>query len=173
MKRVLWIATVSVVLSIFGVSYASARDTVIIIKAAGEAYEGPPKLRLLADGRLVGERALEKSIDTASGQRLTKANWREHVEWLKFEISAIESIAKLEIEFQNVAWAGKGKSGGRSLTVYGLFIDGYQFPPKFMSPVSKKSGGAWKHKAMLWANGRLQLGRPTKGWRGGYKASTN
>jgi hypothetical protein len=172
MKGIFWTAAVSAVLIVLNISSASASDAVIMIKAAGEAYEGAPRLGLLADGQLVGERALDRSIDTASGQKLTNANWREHVEWLKFDVSAIEAVAKLEIEFKNVAWAGEGKTGGRSIVVYGLFIDGYRFGPKTMNAVPAKSGGAWADKAMLWSEGRLQLGRPTKGWRGGYKAAT-
>lgn len=173
MKYVIRVAAVLAVLSVLDVCSASAKDTVIIIKAAGEAYMGPPKLGLLADGRLVGERTLEKSIDTANGQRLTRANRAKHLDWLKFEVPAIEGIAKFEIEFKNDASAGKGKSGGdRNFYVYGLFIDGYRFQWKDMTPVPADSGGTWADEAMLWSNGRLQLYRPAKGWRSGYKAAT-
>jgi hypothetical protein len=104
MKFFVVLGAVSAILGILGINSASARESVVIVKAAGEAYEGPPKLGLLADGRLVGERTLQKSFDTASGKRLkTAKNRRDYVEWLKFEVPAIEGVEKLEIEFKNNA----------------------------------------------------------------------
>jgi hypothetical protein len=173
MKYFVLLGIVSAILGMIGISSADARDAVVVVKAAGEAYDGPPKLRLLADGHLIGERTLGKSIDTANGQRLTIANRSKHLEWLQFKVPAIEGIKKIEIEFNNDASAGKGKSGGdRNFYVYGLFIDGYPFRWKDLIPVPADSGGTWSAEAMLWSNGRLQLNRPAKGWRSGYKAAT-
>jgi hypothetical protein len=172
MKYMIWITAVSVVLGVFCISSASARDAVIIIKAAGENYEGPPNLRLLADGQLIGERTLVKSIETASGRKTTKTERIGHAEWLKFVVPAVEGVAKLEIEFNNDASAGKGKAGDRNLYIYGLFIDGYPFRPKSMTHVPASSGGTWGDEALIWSNGRLQLSRPKKGWKSGYKAAT-
>jgi hypothetical protein len=166
------IAAVSIVLSMLSIGSAGASDAVVIIKAAGEAFDGPPKLRLLADGRLVGERTLGKSIDTGSGQKLRRANRKDHIEWLKFKVPGIQNVTKLEIEFANDAWAGRGKSGDRNLFVYRLFIDGYQFRPNFMVPVPAKSGDVHAWEASLRSNGRLQLHRPPKGWTAGYKATS-
>jgi hypothetical protein len=156
-----------------GISSASAENGVVLIRAAGEAYQGGPKLRLLADGRLVGERTLGKAVDTSTGIRLkTAKNWKDHVEWLKFNVPVIEGVKKLDIEFSNAFWVGNGKPGNRSLTVYAVFVDGYGFRTKSLKAVPPKAGGSWSGSAMLWSNGRLQLLRPSKGWKSGYKAAT-
>jgi hypothetical protein len=174
MKYLVWIAPFAVLAVLAtgqGVDSARASDAVVLIHAAGGAYQGPPKLRLLADGRIVGERTFNKTIDTASGEKLTKANRAFHAEWLKFAVPAIEDIKELEIEFFNEAWEGKGKPGSRKIFVFGVVIDGYLFRPLLMRPMPSSAGGAWRGQAMLWANGRLQLYRPAKGWRSGYKAA--
>jgi hypothetical protein len=173
MKSFVLFAAVLAALAAVKTSSASAKDAVVIVKAAGEAYQGPPRISLLADGRPIGERALRKSFDTESGQRLRDAkNKKDHVEWLKFEVPAIEGVKKLEIQFNNDVKVGKDKLGNRAVHVYGLFIDGYRFRPKTMRPVPADSGGEWGSEAMLWSNGRIQLNRPPKGWKSGYKAAT-
>jgi hypothetical protein len=155
----------------FGISSTNAKEDVVLIKAAGEAFQGGPKLRLLADGKPVGERTLVKGVDTSTGMRLkTAKNWSNHVEWVKFSVPNIEGVKTLEIEFSNELWVGQGKPGNRSLTVYALFIDGYLFRTKSLRAVPAKAGGSWSGSAMLWNNGRLQLLRPPKGWKSGYKA---
>ena len=156
-----------------GIGSASAENNVVLIRAAGEAYQGGPKLRLRADGRLVGERTLGKAVETSTGMRLkTVKNWSDHVEWIKFNVPAIESVKKLEIEFSNSLWAGNGRPGNRSLTVYSVFVDGYGFRTKSLRAVPAEAGGSWSGSAMLWTNGRLKLLRPSKGWKSGYKAAT-
>jgi hypothetical protein len=97
---------------------------------------------------------------------------KDHIEWIKFNVPAIEGVKKLEIEFNNGFWVGNGKPGNRSLTVYALFVDGYGFRTKSLRAVPTDAGGSWSGSAMLWNNGRLQLLRPPKGWKSGYKAAT-
>jgi hypothetical protein len=172
MKGLIRITTILAVF-VLGISTASAENNVVLIRAAGEAYQGGPKLRLFADGRLVGERVLRKAVDTSSGMRLkTVNNWNDYVEWIKFNVPAIERVKKLEIGFDNSFWVGNGKPGNRSITVYALFVDGYGFRTKSLRAVPAEAGGSWSGSAMLWSNGRLQLLRPSKGWKSGYKAAT-
>jgi hypothetical protein len=172
MNYAIGIVAVYVVFSFLGITSVSARDAVVSINATGGAYEGPPNLRLLADGRLIGERSIGRPIDTAAGKKLTKANRKLHAEWYTFKVPALNDVTKLEIEFNNEAWEGKGKPGKRNLFVFSVVIDGYRFRPSFLRASPTNSGGAWRSQAMLWQNGRLQLYRPPKGWWSGYKAAT-
>jgi hypothetical protein len=163
-----WI--IAVLLNLLGIGSASAESAVVVVKAAGTDYNGPPTLRLLADGRLIGERVLQKAVSTTR-QKSKYADRKKAVEWLKFEVPALDRIAKLEIEFSNDASAGNG-IGDRNLYIYGVIINGYRFPVTLLRHVPTSSGGTWGDEAQIWSNGRLQLVRPEKGWRRGYKAAT-
>ncbi|QIG52191.1 hypothetical protein G5V57_33525 [Nordella sp. HKS 07] len=159
---------------------ALARDAVVVVTMAGEAYDGAPQFRLYADDQLIGSGELTRAFDTAKGEKLNlkKLRKRRNSERFSFDIPNIDAVSRLDVEFINDTLAGDGKPGNRNLYVLALslrtVIEGpadsivtiHEFRPTALEPVMPTSKGARirPRYAALFRNGRLRLDRPAGGW---------
>jgi hypothetical protein len=144
--------------------FASAQTNIVVIRAAGKAYEGAPKLQLLADGRLIGERTLAQPLETSA--KKPSIHQERQIELLQFSVPDLDRVRRLDIRFAN-----PDTSGERHLLIYWVSIDGYGFRPRDMTLIPEKSGGIYQRQAMLWGQGVLRLHKPEIGWKKSYKGS--
>ena len=94
-------------------------DGIIVITAGGDAYNGFPKFKLLADGQLIGTGEVRKAVDSISGKRFDELGIGKaaYLERFVFTVKDIEDVDAMEVEFVNDDWAGEGRSGDRNLFV--------------------------------------------------------
>jgi predicted xylan-binding protein with Ca-dependent carbohydrate-binding module len=156
---------------------AHAGTDLIILTAAGEAYNGEPFFRVLANEKTIGVGKIPNALDTSAGSHLTDVN-ENNVARFVFTVPSLEDIEVLDIEFFNDAWAGEGKPGDRNLYVIGLTLSMIEstskplhirtvdFGPASFKPQTPKQEGVTisQQWAKLATNGRLRLQRPAGGW---------
>lgn len=159
---------------------AQARDAVVIITMAGEAYKGAPRFNFGADGRVLGTRKITNSVDTKAGKALRLRDGSKPPRFQKFifKVPDIDNVSHLDIEFTNDSWAGKGKPGDRNLYVLALSLSTvektqtgfttqtYEFTPPSFKAISQKADGSaiTSEYAALYHQGLLRLNRPPAGW---------
>jgi hypothetical protein len=161
-------AAAVIAIAAVSVNSAAASDAVVTITAAGEAFEGPPKFLLKADGVLIGEALINASVETAGGARVQfRDNKIEgETERFTFTVPAIENVRQLDVEFVNDHWAGEGKTGDRNMFVTGITVGDAVISPSALKPVTENQSSAeiaaeW---AALYSAGMLRLVRPAEGW---------
>ena len=159
---------------------ALARDAIVIVTMAGEAYSGPPKFKFSADDRVLGTRAVTNAVDTSTGETLRFGDngKRPAVQKFAFTVPDIDKVSYLEFEFTNDDWAGKGKRGDRNLYVLGLSLSivektqtgltaqTVQFKPASFEAKTRNAQGSavTARYAALYHRGLLRLNRPPSGW---------
>lgn len=159
---------------------AFARDGVVIVTMAGEAFGGGPTFNFRADDQILAARTLTKVVDTTTGETLRFDDGRNPPPSEKFTFSVpdIDNVSHLDFEFTNDAWAGEGKHGDRNLYVLALSLSivektqtGFtaqtvEFAPSsFQAITNLPQGGAITTQyAALYHQGRLRLNRPPAGW---------
>lgn len=172
-------ALVACFVLLFSVS-SDAREGRIELTMMGEAYNGPPKFRLSADGREIGIGAVTNAIDTQAGAKLEfgKNGKLPLSNTFSFKIPNIDTVSRLDVEFTNDDWAGPGKPGDRNLYLLSLSVstsrkvpDGsvttiLQFSPTAFVPIMPKPGGSkvTAQYAALNNAGSFRLARPKDGW---------
>lgn len=170
---------------------ASAREALVIITMAGEAYNGPPKFKMVAEGRVLGTREVTNAADATKGESVAfdVDDKPAGLQKFNFTIPDIDNTSYLEIEFINDAWAGEGKPGDRNLYVLGLSLSIVEksqtgatartvvFGPLSFETKTESGRGAvvTSRYAALYQRGLLRLNRPSEGWeasKGSQKASS-
>lgn len=157
-----------------------AEDAILAITMTGDAYEGAPKFKILADEHTIGTGELAHALDTSKGNRLKLPAdlERSTTERFLFAVPDIQNVSQFEIVFANDAWAGKGKPGDRNLYVLGLTLsvvkknatgtaaEARDFPPQQLEALTRSPDGAavTPHYSALFQDGRLRLRRPQGGW---------
>lgn len=150
---------------------------------AGEAYDGAPKFRLLADGREIGIREIVRGVDTTGGDKLRVGpnSPPPASESFLFRVADIQNVSHFDVEFINDAQAGGGAPGDRNLYLLSLSISMvkststasiitiHQFLPTAFEPRTTMRDGAAVSPtyAALYQKGFLRLQRPTEGWGNG------
>lgn len=165
---------------------AEAREGTVGLTMTGEAYDGPPKFRLLADGREIGKGDVTSAIDTATGSKLEfKDGAPPASNNFTFTVPDIDSVSYLDIEFMNDDWAGVGKPGDRNLYLLSLSVSTsrnvqngvvtttHEFLPTAFRAVMPKPGGnrITSRFAALNNSGSFRLMRPKEGWGPGAATS--
>lgn len=166
--------------ALLGPQQAHAEDAILAITMAGEAYEGAPKFKILADERTIGTGEIAHALDTSTGNhlKLPADLERSTTERFLFAVPDVQNVSQFEIVFTNDAWAGKGKPGDRNLYVLGLALsvvkkdatgaaaEAKDFSPQQLEAITRSPGGATitPHFSALFQDGRLRLKRPQGGW---------
>lgn len=165
---------------------AEAREGTVGLIMTGEAYDGPPKFRLLADGREIGKGDVTSATDTGTGAKLEfKDGASPASNNFTFTVPDIDSVSYLDIEFMNDDWAGVGKPGDRNLYLLSLSVSTVrnvqngvitttrEFLPTALQAVMPKPGGSdiTSRFAALNNTGSFRLMRPKEGWGPGAVAS--
>jgi outer membrane protein OmpA-like peptidoglycan-associated protein len=159
---------------------AHAEDAILAITMTGEAYEGAPKFKILADAHTIGTGEIAHALDASKGNRLKLPTdlERSTTERFLFAVPDIQNVSQFEIVFTNDAWAGKGKPGDRNLYVLGLSLsvvkkdatgavaEARDFSPQQLEAITRSPGGAaiTPRYSALFQDGRLRLKRPQGGW---------
>jgi hypothetical protein len=160
-------------LSLVGVPLAGAAPAAeIVLIAAGEAYQGPPEFRVLANGKVLGTARVTQAIDTSGGEGLPLEGeqLKQHAQRFVFPVAQdIRDIESIEIEFVNDAWAGEGKPGDRNLYFLSLSVrtDGLSssYGPMSFTPIGKEGNPLLTESyAVFYSGGKLRLNRPAGGW---------
>lgn len=167
-------------LAVLSSAPAHAEDAIVTVTLAGEAYDGPPKFRFIADNRIIGTAEIANALDTAKGERLRfqGGTTQSGTERFLFAVPDIETVSQLDIEFINDAWAGKDKPGDRNLyllslslstvrkTASGSVAATHDFSPLAFQSITRTPQGAdiTAQFAALYQEGRLRLKRPEGGW---------
>jgi hypothetical protein len=164
---------------VFWPGIVRAGTDIILLTAAGEAYNGEPSFRLLANNKIVGVGEIPNGFDTATGYGLvSSADFENRIARFVFTVPSLKDVEYLDIEFYNDAWANGGLPGNRSLFVIGvslsmvdsiqksLHIETVDFGPTSFKPQNPNQQGVkiTEKWAMLANNGRLRLQRPAGGW---------
>lgn len=156
---------------------AQAGTDIILLTVAGEAYNGGPSFRVLANDKLIGVGQIPNALDTSNGSHLTDIN-ENNVARFVFTVPSLKEIQMLDIEFYNDAWAGEGKVGDRNFYLIGLSLSMVEstskhaqvrtvdFGPTSFKPQTpgQKGVSITEERARLASNGRLRLQRPVGGW---------
>lgn len=166
--------------AVLSAQQAHAEDAILGITMTGDAYEGAPKFKILADEHTIGTGELTHALDTSKGNRLKLPADLEpsSSERFLFAVPDIQNVSQFEIVFANDAWAGKGKPGDRNLYVLGLTlsvvkkdatgaaVEARDFPPQQLEALTRSPDGAaiTPHYSALFQDGRLRLKRPQGGW---------
>jgi hypothetical protein len=158
---------------------ALAGTDIIILTAAGEAYNGKPSFRVLANDKIIGVGEIPNAVDTSNGSGLESlTDYGDTIARFVFTVPSLGDVEYLDIEFYNDAWAEGGKPGNRNLYVIGITLSMVEAISKFLHPETVDFGpasfkpqkpeqrgvsitGQW---AKLANNGRLRLQRPAGGW---------
>lgn len=167
---------------------AEARDGTIGLRMTGEAFDGPPKFRLLADGQEVGVGDVTNAVDSAKGAKLDfgKDAKPPPSNIFIYKVPNIDSISRLEVEFTNDDWAGVGKPGDRNLYLLSLSVSTsrkvpngsitttHEFAPTAFVAIMPSPGGnkITSEYAALNNTGSFRLTRPKGGWGPGATSET-
>jgi outer membrane protein OmpA-like peptidoglycan-associated protein len=178
MKRIILLALVASLTILSAPVFA--RDGVVIVTIAGEAFGGGPTFNFWANDQILAARTLTKSVDTTTGETLRFDDARQPPpsEKFTFWVPDIDNVSHLDFEFTNDAWAGEGKNGDRNLYVLGLALSivektetGFtaqtvEFAPSSFQVISDlaQGGAVSAQYAALYHRGRLRLNRPPAGW---------
>jgi hypothetical protein len=156
---------------------ARAGTDLIILTVAGEAYNGVPSFRVLANEEIIGVGQVSSAVDTSAGAYLTP-DLSDKIARFVFTVASLAEIDVIDIEFYNDGWAGEGKPGDRNFYVIGitlslvesnvtpLRIKTVDFPPQSFKPLvaGQKGVRVTEQWAKLANNGQLRLQRPPGGW---------
>lgn len=144
----------------------SAKLAKVEVTAGGEAYQGYPIYRLLADGVPVGS-AVAGAVtfnDIATTDSVRADQIRKSLATSSFVVPDIDQIGSLEIEFLNDDWAGQGKPGDRNLWISQVSVNGYAYPAVRLHIKADESLEFRDGMAVLFRNGSAILTRPDAGW---------
>lgn len=149
------------------VTYAEGLNVVVV--AGGEAYEGPPRFRLLADGQLIGEADVDNALQPKNGKNAlggrgpSLASVGSSLRKFTFSVPNGDKVSQYSVQFLNDAWGGQGSDLDRNLWVSELIVNGTRYPASKLVGDSKSSQVA-DGLAVLLMNGSLTLDRPATGW---------
>ena len=144
----------------------SGRSGKVVVTAGGEAFEGYPIYRLLADGAPIGSaRTAAATLPTPPpplGVQMRQI--RDSLTTSSFEVANIDQVSTLEIEFLNDNWAGEGKTGDRNLWIGQISVNGTVYPARKLQLKTGEQVSVHGGMAVLYRNGSAFLPRPSAGW---------
>lgn len=151
-------------------SLTHAKDVNVVIVAGGEAYDGPPKFRLLADGQTIGEADVDNALQPKNGKSALGGRGPSlntvgsSLHKFTFSVPNGDKVSQYSIQFLNDAWGGAGSTLDRNLWIKELIVDGTRYPADKLAGDGKTSQIA-DGLAVLLMNGSMTLQRPGAGWR--------
>jgi hypothetical protein len=158
-----------VVLTIIFQHTSLATPLNVKVVAGGQAFQGPPEFRVIANGATAGSIRVDNALNSTQLKEVlrgggvslesVKANLKEYA----FSVPQLQTTATIAVEFANDAWGGSGTSDDRNLWISEIIINGvtYGVDELQLDPeVGFKSAGI----AVLLRNGRLVVKKPKEGW---------
>lgn len=100
----------------------------LVITAAGTMFRSPPRFRVYANGRQIGDGVIANAIDTAKAFPAggpDRGRMQNYVFILPMPFSRVKNV---EIEFLNDEWQGEDKPGDSNLYVSALTAGGASYP---------------------------------------------
>ncbi len=144
----------------------SSKSAKVEVTAGGEAFDGYPVYRLLADGVPVGSAvagaAALPAAEPAGVAEIERI--RSSLSTSSFVIADIDQIGTLEIEFLNDDWAGLGKPGDRNLWISRISVNGTLYPAASLRMKTNETLIVHDGMAVMYRNGSALLKRPETGW---------
>lgn len=144
----------------------SSKSAKVEVTAGGEAFDGYPVYRLLADGVPVGSAvagaAALPAAEPAGVAEIERI--RSSLSTSSFVIADIDQIGTLEIEFLNDDWAGLGKPGDRNLWISQISVNGTLYPAASLRMKTNETLIVHDGMAVMYRNGSALLKRPETGW---------
>ncbi len=150
-------------------SLTEAKDLNVTIIAGGEAYDGLPRFRLLADGKTIGEADVDHALQPKNGKSPLDGRGPNldtvgsSLRKFSFTVPDGDKVSQYSIQFLNDAWGGAGSTLDRNLWVREVIVGGTRYPADKLTGDGKTSQIA-NGLAVLLMNGSVTLQRPDAGW---------
>lgn len=150
-------------------SLTEAKDLNVIIVAGGEAYDGLPRFRLLADGKTIGEADVDNALQPKDGKSQLGGRGPNldtvgsSLRKFSFTVPDGDKVSQYSVQFLNDAWGGAGSTLDRNLWIREVTVGGTRYPADKLTGDGKTSQIA-NGLAVLLMNGSVTLQRPDAGW---------
>jgi len=120
-------AVLAAAFALCAASGALAAGSSLQLIIGGEAYDGPPKFEVSFDGKVLGERAVNAAIDTATAGRFADAaDKTPYVQSFAFDIpeELFKPGGEVRVRLVNEAYGGDGSNRDRNLYLAAVAVNG-------------------------------------------------
>ena len=140
----------------------AAESNSIRVFAGGENYQGPPIMRIKADGSIIAVVPVTNALKSPV-EDLTEKSVTESLRPYEFMVPSLNKVQVLTIEFTNDAWSGSAAMGVRNLWIGSVTAGS----TKFASGQLKVAGNRARRlgsMTILGSNDMIEIVRPKGGW---------
>ncbi|RUV93442.1 DUF229 domain-containing protein [Mesorhizobium sp. M1A.F.Ca.IN.022.07.1.1] len=137
--------------------------TSLEIDAAGTDYQGQPRFDVFADGKRLGEIAVQgKESKASTGEQRVAELTEAAVEAQPFHIdlSGVPNPKTIEIRYVNDEWAGDGRPGDRNLFIKSIKVNGQLVPNSKLHVDEQSHGYTDDSGTAMYTNGSLWVSGP-------------